>query len=285
MGLSIDWSREIATCDPSITGSSRAVPRLPRPGLVYRKEGVVNWDPVDKTVLANEQVIDGRGWRSGAPVEKRKLTQWFLRITDYADELLRGLDTLDRWPDKVRLMQENWIGRSKGLRLRFAFDDAARARLRATSWKSTRPGPTRCSARASWRSRPTIRWPPAAAPDDPSSPPSSPNAARRHLGGGDRDRREERLSTPASRSIHPFDPDWRLPVWVANFVLMEYGTGAIFGCPAHDQRDLDFARKYGLPVDAGRAARRTPIPPPSRSTTDAYVGDGAMFNSALPRRA
>ena len=168
LGVSIDWSREFATCDPAYYGQQQAwFLKLWKRGLVYRKEGLVNWDPVDMTVLANEQVIDGRGWRSDAPVERRKLNQWFLRITDYADELLEGLKTLDRWPDKVRLMQENWIGKSKGLRLTFPFAGRAAAPASATASPSTRRARTRSSARASSPSSPDHPLTEALAAGDP----------------------------------------------------------------------------------------------------------------------
>jgi leucyl-tRNA synthetase len=158
MGLSLDWAREFATCDPSYYGHQQKLfLDFSARGLVLSREAEVNWDPVDNTVLANEQVIDGRGWRSGALVEQRKLSQWFLKITDYSDELLAALDTLERWPEKVRLMQRNWIGRSEGMLVRFAIDPASRGRMEARELESSPRGPTRCSAPASWRSRPIIR--------------------------------------------------------------------------------------------------------------------------------
>jgi leucyl-tRNA synthetase len=158
LGLSLDWSREFATCDPEYYGRQQAwFLQLLERGLAYRREATVNWDPVDQTVLANEQVVDGRGWRSGAEVEKRKLTQWFLRITDYAEDLIEGWATLDRWPDKVRTMQENWIGKSRGLRLTFRFS-RPRPGASRTAWRSTPPGPTPCSGPASWPSLRIIRW-------------------------------------------------------------------------------------------------------------------------------
>jgi leucyl-tRNA synthetase len=275
LGLSIDWSRELATCDPAYYGRQQAwFLRLLERGLVYRKEGVVNWDPVDMTVLANEQVIDGCGWRSGAPVERRKLTQWFLRITDYAEDLLEGLQSLDRWPDKVRLMQENWIGKSRGLRLDFAF---------------TTPQPE--PAITVYTTRPDTLFGAsfvAVAPDHPLADRLAASdervrefIARCRQGGTSEAAIEsaEKLGWDTGLEVvHPFDPNLRLPVWIANFVLMEYGTGAIFGCPGHDQRDLDFARKYGLAV--------TPVvlPPGADPTSfhvkqEAYVGPGRIFNS------
>jgi len=243
IGLSYDWDREIATCTPDYyVHEQRIFLEMLRAGLAYRKESWVNWDPVDRTVLANEQVVDGRGWRTGAPVEKRKLTQWFLRITEYAEELLQGLDGLDRWPERVRLMQENWIGKSVGARMLFAI----KGRKTKLEVFTTRPdtifGASFC----------------AVAPDHPLAEElaaGDPALAAfieecRRLGTS-----EEAIETAEKRGydtglkvVHPFLPDVELPVYVANFVLMDYGTGAIFGCPAGDQRDLDFARRYGLPV-------------------------------------
>jgi leucyl-tRNA synthetase len=277
LGLSIDWSREFATCDPAYYGRQQAwFLKLLQRGLVYRKEGLVNWDPADQTVLANEQVIDGRGWRSGALVERRKLTQWFLRITDYAEALLEGLQELPRWPEKVRLMQENWIGRSKGLRLRFTF--AGEAPERDVTVYTTRPDTLFGASFI------------AVAPDHPLAERLAADddevaafVARCRLGGTSEAEIEgaEKLGWPTGLEVsHPFDTGRRLPVWIANFVLMDYGTGAIFGCPAHDQRDLDFARKYGLPV--------TPVVLPAGSDPatfhvkhEAYVGPGRIYNSGF----
>ena len=275
LGLSIDWSREFATCDPAYYGRQQALfLDLYRRGLVYRKEGAVNWDPVDHTVLSNEQVIDGRGWRSGAMVEKRKLTQWFARITDYADALLDGLATLEHWPDKVRLMQENWIGRSKGLRMSFAFADPARGA--GLEVYTTRPDTLFGASFV------------AVAPDHPlaaevaaGNPDAAAFIAECRKGGtstAEIEAGEKKGFDTGLEVVHPFDPNWRLPVWIANFILMDYGTGAIFGCPAHDQRDLDFARKYGLGVKA------VVLPPDADPATfevgdEAYNGPGRIFNS------
>ncbi|MGH6971440.1 MAG: leucine--tRNA ligase, partial [Caulobacteraceae bacterium] len=246
-------------------------------GLVARKKSKVNWDPVDQTVLANEQVIDGRGWRSGAPVERRKLTQWFMRITDYADALLEGLDTLDRWPAKVRLMQQNWIGRSKGLRLDFPFaGQAVPGFEKGVAVYTTRPDTLFGASFV------------ALAPDHPiaetlaaADPKVRAFIEACRKGGTSEAAIEtaEKLGFDTGlKVVHPFDPAWKLPLWIANFILMDYGTGAIFGCPAHDQRDLDFARKYALPV--------TPVvlPPGGDSKTfavgnEAYDGPGRIFNS------
>ena len=247
LGLSLDWSREVATCDPGYYGKQQAwFLRLWKKGLVYRKEGLVNWDPVDMTVLANEQVIDGRGWRSDAIVERKKLMQWSMRITDYADELLEALKTLDRWPEKVRLMQENWIGKSKGLRLTFPFAGDGVAGFDGVSVYTTRPDTLYGASFV------------ALSPDHPlteqlaaADPRVAAFVEECRKGGTSEAEIEtaEKLGFDTGLKVaHPFDPNWTLPVWVGNFVLMDYGTGAIFGCPAHDQRDLDFANKYGLAV-------------------------------------
>jgi leucyl-tRNA synthetase len=278
LGLSIDWSREFATCDPEYYGlQQRWFLDLLKRGLVYRKEGVVNWDPVDMTVLANEQVIEGRGWRSGAVVEKKKLTQWFLRITDYADALLDGLTTLDRWPDKVRLMQENWIGKSRGARLSFAFTGAAPAGFESgLEVYTTRPDTLFGAAFV------------GISPDHPLAEAISAKDAQAaafvaecRQGGSSEaeiEAAEKRGYDTGLTVEHPFKPGARLPVWIANFILIDYGTGAIFGCPAHDQRDLEFARKYGLPV------RPVVIPDGEDPASfdvgkEAYTGPGKLRNS------
>ncbi|HEY9217924.1 MAG TPA: leucine--tRNA ligase [Phenylobacterium sp.] len=280
LGLSIDWSREFATCDVEYYGKQQAwFLDLFKAGLVYRKESVVNWDPVDQTVLANEQVVDGMGWRSGAPVEKRKLNQWFLRITDYADELVDALERLDRWPDKVRIMQENWIGRSKGLRFSFDFAGAAPAGFDAgLEVYTTRPDTLFGASFV------------GIAPDHPlaeqlaaSDPKVAAFVAECRKGGVSEAAIEtaDKIGWDTGLKVkHPFDPNWELPVWIANFILMDYGTGAIFACPAHDQRDLDFARKYALPV------KPVVLPPGEDPATfdvddEAYTGPGSIFNSAF----
>ena len=243
LGLSYDWSREIATCTADYyRHEQKMFLDFLKAGLAYRRESWVNWDPVDHTVLANEQVIDGKGWRTGAPVERRRLTQWFLRITAFGDELLDALSTLDRWPDRVRLMQENWIGKSIGARMQFALagrDD----RLEVfTTRPDTIFGATFCAIAAD---HPLVN---ARAAADPGL--AAFVAECRALGTSEAaiETAEKRGYDTGLRARHPFRPDVELPVYAANFVLMEYGTGAIFGCPAHDQRDLDFARKYDLPV-------------------------------------
>ena len=280
LGLSIDWSREFATCDPEYYGQQQAwFLKLLERGLVYRKEATVNWDPVDMTVLANEQVIDGRGWRSGAVVEKKKLTQWFLRITDYADELIEGLSTLDRWPDKVRTMQENWIGRSTGLRFSFDFAGGAPAGFdEGLEVYTTRPDTLFGAAFV------------GIAPDHPlaeqlgaANPEVAAFVAECRRGGTSEAEIEgaEKLGYDTGlRVAHPFDADRTLPVWIANFILMDYGPGALFGCPAHDQRDLDFARKYDLPV------LPVVLPADAHPATfmigaEAYTGPGKIFNSGF----
>ncbi|MFG1298476.1 leucine--tRNA ligase [Xanthobacter sp. V3C-3] len=283
LGLSLDWNREIATCDPSYyVEQQRIFLDFLDHGLAYRKESEVNWDPVDNTVLANEQVIDGRGWRSGAIVERRKLSQWFLRITDFAQELLDAIDTLDRWPEKVRLMQRNWIGRSEGLEVLFEFAKAGLARLpagtKAVKVYTTRPDTL---FGASFL---------ALSPDHPLS---------RHLGEKDPaladfiaeckkggtsaeeiETQEKKGYATGLEVVHPLDPKRTVPVYVANFVLMDYGTGAIFGCPAHDQRDFDFATKYRLPIVPVVLPPETD--PGAFSVADGpYDGDGTLFNSGF----
>ncbi|WP_333830276.1 leucine--tRNA ligase [Pararhodobacter sp.] len=245
LGLSIDWSREFATCDPEYYGQQQAMfLDFLEVGLVYRKNAVVNWDPVDMTVLANEQVIDGKGWRSGAEVERRELTQWFFRISDYSQELLEAIDGLENWPEKVRLMQKNWIGQSRGLQFAFSTVDAPAGFERLEVY-TTRPDTLLGASFA------------AISPDHPLAkhlerhdPAIAAFVAEcRRIGTTEEalEKAEKKGMDTGIRVRHPFDNAWELPVYIANFILMDYGTGAIFGCPAHDQRDLDFARKYGLP--------------------------------------
>jgi leucyl-tRNA synthetase len=275
MGLSLDWSREIATCHPEYyRHQQKLFLDCLRTGLVYRKEASVNWDPVDHTVLANEQVIDGRGWRSGAIVERRKLEQWFFRITAFSDDLLNALSGLDRWPEKVRLMQEKWIGRSEGARVHFRLTNRSDRLEVFTTRPDTLFG---ASFIAIAPDHPLAQ---ELAAKDPKLAAFIDECNKTATTAEALETAEKKGYRTALDAIHPFDADWKLPVYVANFVLMEYGTGAIFGCPAHDQRDLDFARKYGLPV--------TPVvcPPdadPKSFTigTEAYVGDGRLINSAF----
>ncbi|HEY1154500.1 MAG TPA: leucine--tRNA ligase, partial [Pseudolabrys sp.] len=278
MGLSLDWSREIATCDPSYyKHQQKMFLDFLKAGLAEREKRKVNWDPVDMTVLANEQVIDGRGWRSGAVVEQREMNQWVFKITKYSQELLEALDTLDRWPDKVRLMQRNWIGRSEGLLIRFALDSATTPNGESELKIFTTRPDTLFGARFM-----------AIAPDHPLATAAAKNnpalaefiAECKHRGTSQAeiDTAEKMGFDTGIKAVHPFDPSWKLPVYVANFILMEYGTGAIFGCPAHDQRDLDFVNKYGL--------GNTPVVCPEGQdaasfvvTDTAYDGDGRMINS------
>ncbi|MGH6922302.1 MAG: leucine--tRNA ligase [Propylenella sp.] len=278
VGISYDWSREFATCDPEYYAQQqRLFLDFYDAGLVARKTAKVNWDPVDQTVLANEQVIDGLGWRSGAPVEVRELTQWFFTITRYSQDLLDALKTLDRWPEKVRLMQENWIGRSEGVLVRFALDQKTTPNAEAEVEIFTTRHDTLFGAKFI-----------ALSPDHPlAAAAAAKNPALkkfikecRHLGTAEAaiEKAEKLGFDTGMKAVHPFDPAWKLPVYVANFVLMDYGTGAIFGCPAHDQRDLDFVNKYGLGA--------TPVVcPPDQDpktfviTDEAYVGDGRLINS------
>ena len=251
-------------------------------GLVTRKKSKVNWDPVDQTVLANEQVIDGRGWRSGAVVEQRELTQWFFRITEYSDDLLASLDRLDRWPEKVRLMQRNWIGRSEGLLVRFVVDPKTLGALagepETTELEIYTTRPDTLFGAKFMAIAPDHPLAGAAARRDPALAAFIEECRRIGTSVAAIETAEKRGYDTGLKVVHPFDADWRLPVYVANFVLMEYGTGAIFGCPAHDQRDLDFVNAYGLGA--------TPVvsPPgadPATFTVDkiAYDGAGVMINS------
>ncbi|MEP9399757.1 leucine--tRNA ligase [Mesorhizobium sp. KR2-14] len=278
MGLSIDWSREFATCDVDYYHRQQMLfLDMVEKGLVTRKSSKVNWDPVDMTVLANEQVIDGRGWRSGALVEQRELTQWFFKITDYAQDLLDSLEGLDDWPEKVRTMQSNWIGRSEGMLIRWAIAEG------------TAPnGETELEV---YTTRPDTIFGAsfmAVAADHPlakKAAEKNPELAAfiedvHHMGTSVAvlETAEKKGFDTGIRVVHPFDDSWTLPVYVANFVLMDYGTGAIFGCPSGDQRDLDFANKYGLPaipvvMPEGADAATFQV------TEEAYTDDGVMINS------
>ena len=278
MGLSLDWSREIATCSPDYyQHQQKLFLDLLKQGLAYRKSSKVNWDPVDHTVLANEQVIDGRGWRSGALVEQRELTQWFFKITGYSQELLGDLETLGAWPEKVRLMQANWIGRSEGMLIRWALD--------------TRAAPKGFDELEVYTTRPDTLFGAAflaVAADHPLAKAAAKNnklladfcdeCRRMGTSVAEIEAAEKRGFDTGIRATHPFDPTWQLPVYVANFILMDYGTGAIFGCPSGDQRDMDFARRYNLPVvpvilppgeDASKFALKN----------KAFEDDGVMINS------
>jgi leucyl-tRNA synthetase len=278
MGLSIDWSREFATCDPAYYGKQQKLfLDMWRAGLVDRRESWVNWDPVDGTVLANEQVVDGRGWRSGAPVEKKRLAQWFFRITARAESLLASLDTLDRWPERVRVMQSKWIGRSEGARLRFALDQPIGG-IGDVEVYTTRPDTLfGMSFLAIAPEHPIAAL---LATRDPAA--ASFIAECRRMGTSEAviEAAEKRGFDTGLRVRHPFRPDATYPVWIGNFVLMDYGTGAIFGCPGHDQRDLDFARRYGLPVVP------VVLPPGEALATFsisdvAYDGPGSLINSGF----
>jgi len=284
MGLSLDWSREIATCDPEYYRHEQAMfLDMLEAGLVERKISTVNWDPVDQTVLANEQVIEGRGWRSGALVETRELAQWFFKITAYSDDLLAALDTLEGWPEKVRLMQKNWIGRSEGLRFSFALNDASGNPLDErlfvyTTRHDTIFGATFC----------------AVAPDHPlvrriaAGSPEVETFRKECSALGTSEESIERAPKKGIYlgidAVHPFDPSRRLPVYAANFILSGYGEGAIFGCPAHDQRDHDFARKYGLTIIPVVAERAAPVRIPDVSAEpflDKDEGQCVIVNSAF----
>ena len=267
MGLSLDWSREVTSCAPDYyKHEQKMFLDFLKAGLAYRKESMVNWDPVDNTVLANEQVIDGKGWRTGAPVERKRLNQWFLKITEYADELIDALKTLDRWPEKVRIMQENWIGKSKGAQLTWD--------VIGTSDKidvfTTRPDTL---FGASFL---------AIAPDHPlakklaGDKPGFADFIQQCQAAGTSEaaiEQAEKIGFDTGFKVaHPFDANWHVPVYVANFVLMDYGTGAVFGCPAHDERDFAFATKYSLPIKQVVAA-------PEADTKLPYTDDGKIINS------
>jgi leucyl-tRNA synthetase len=275
MGFAYDWAREIATCHPEYyRHEQKMFLDFLAKDLAYRKESWVNWDPVDHTVLANEQVIEGRGWRTGALVEKRLLSQWFLRITRFSDELLSALDGLDRWPERVRLMQEHWIGRSEGARVRWALSDKQTTIAVFTTRPDTLYGASFIAL------SPHHPFAEELAKDNPALTEFIAECDRIGTSEEAIETAEKKGFATGIEAIHPLDKTRRVPVYVANFVLMEYGTGAIFGCPAHDQRDLDFARKYRLKV--------TPVvlPPkadPATFAVDgvAYVDDGTIFNSSF----
>ena len=280
LGLSLDWSREFATCDPDYYGLQQAAfLKFLEKGMVTRKSAKVNWDPVDMTVLANEQVIDGKGWRSGADVVQKELTQWFFKITDYADSLLEDLNTLERWPEKVRTMQANWIGRSEGLQMRFEFaGNAPSSHAEGIEIFTTRPDTLYGASFV------------ALSPDHPltiemaaaNAELEAFRATCAKIGTSEEaiEKADKLGFDTGLRVAHPFEDGKTLPVWIANFVLMGYGTGAIFGCPAHDQRDIDFARKYNLDV--------TPVVLPAGEDAatynvenEAYTGEGTLFNSGF----
>ena len=282
MGLSIDWSREVATCHPSYYAHQQKLfLDMLAKGLAYRRSSKVNWDPVDQTVLANEQVIDGRGWRSGALVEQRQLEQWAFRITAYADELLDALKRLEKWPEKVRVMQANWIDRSEGLEIRWALDPATAPKgISELEIYTTRPDTLfGASFMAIAPDHPLAK---AAAENNPALSAFCDECRRMGTSVADLETAEKLGFDTGVRAVHPFDPGWKVPVYVANFILMDYGTGAIFGCPSGDQRDIEFARKYQLPivpvvVPADEKRRAEVLA--AMEEGKAYVDDGVMINS------
>ena len=272
MGLSYDWDRELATCDPEYYKHEQKIfLDFLAHGLAYRKESTLNWDPVDKTVLANEQVVDGKGWRSGAPVERRKLNQWFLRITDFSKDLLMGLDALNRWPERVRLMQKNWIGLSRGAVIQFTLQGRSESLAIYTTRPDTVFGASFC----------------AIAPDHPLASQLAENDPKlssfiqecNRLGVSEDviEQAEKKGFDTGLKALHPFIEGQTLPLYVANFILMDYGTGAIYGCPAHDQRDLDFARRYHLPILPVVSPNGDPI----KIDDTAFTGEGVAINSGF----
>jgi leucyl-tRNA synthetase len=282
LGFSLDWTREIASCEPEYyKHEQKMFLDFLKAGLAYRKESWVNWDPVEHTVLANEQVIDGKGWRSGADVEQRKLSQWFLKITHYAEDLLKAIETLDRWPDKVRVMQHNWIGRSEGARVYWPVVNADKTdRGETLEVFTTRPdtlfGASFCAISA--------QHPLAAklAENNPGLTEFIAECSRTGTSTAAIETAEKKGFDTGLRARHPFDPNRTVPIYVANFVLMEYGTGAIFGCPGHDERDMEFARKYGLNVTcvvapAGEDAKA--FSEKLEAGGVAYTDDGVIVNS------
>lgn len=282
MGLSIDWDREVATCDADYyKHEQRVFLDMLKRGLAYRKDSWVNWDPVEQTVLANEQVVDGKGWRSGAPVEKRKLSQWSLKITDYADELLNELDNLDGWPEKVRLMQKNWIGKSTGAYLYFPIVGKNETLEVFTTRPDTLFGASFCAISAQHPIALEL------AKTNPELAKFIKECEALGTSAASVETAEKKGFDTGLKVEHPFAEEFKklggnpeLPLYVANFVLMEYGTGAIFACPAHDQRDLDFARKYGLPVRVV-VAHKDEGEPVVTDTAFADIEDGVAVNSAF----
>ena len=270
IGLSYDWEREIATCSPEYyQHEQQFFIDMLKAGLAYRKEAVVNWDPIDNTVLANEQVIEGRGWRSGALIERKTLSQWFLKITDFADDLLSSLDELTGWPDRVRLMQEKWIGKSTGALVRFTIKDHDEKLDVYTTRPDTLFGMSFCAI--------SSEHPIAIALSEKNAAIKNFREECSRLGTSEEiiEKAEKKGIDTGLRIQHPL-MDKTYPLYIANFVLMDYGTGAVFGCPAHDQRDLDFARKYGLEVTAV-------VAPEGNSNftveNEAYTGQGTLIHS------
>ena len=275
MGLSYDWDRELSTCDPEYyKHEQKMFLDFVKNNLAYRKESWVNWDPVENTVLANEQVIDGKGWRSGAPVEKRLLSQWFLKITEYSDDLLKSIETLERWPDKVKLMQHNWIGRSEGATIFFNINGHDDRLEVFTTRPDTIFGASFCAIAANHPIASNL------GKADPKLQDFISECNKLSTSEADIETAEKRGYDTGLKVAHPFLDGCELPIYVANFVLMDYGTGAIFGCPAHDQRDLDFALTYNLPV--------LPVVLPKNESADdfkinkvAYTGPGSIINSGF----
>jgi len=277
MGLSLDWSRELATCDPSYyRHQQKMFLDFWQAGLAYRKEAWVNWDPVDNTVLANEQVIEGRGWRTGAPVERRKLTQWNLKITHFADELLERLDTLHRWPEKVRLMQANWIGKSRGARVFWQLTDTSGADRGKLEIFTTRPDTLYGASFAALSpEHPLVT---ELAEQDPGLQRFVAECRKTGTAAAELETAEKTGYRLPLLAQHPLVPGRTMPVYAANFVLMEYGTGAIFGCPGHDERDHEFATKYGLPILP--VVMPKDADPRAFSVQEApFVEDGVIINS------
>jgi leucyl-tRNA synthetase len=278
LGFALDWSRELATCEPEYYGHEQALfIDLYEAGLLYRKQAQVNWDPVDMTVLANEQVIDGKGWRSGAEVEKRKLNQWFLKITDFAEDLLSGLAGLDGWPEKVRLMQENWIGKSEGLEFSFALSGGGLADGGSVDVYSTRPDTIfGASFVAVAADHPIAK---AAAETDAKAAEFIALCKRGGTTAAEIENAEKLGFKLGVEAQHPLDPEQSLPIYIANFVLMDYGTGAVMGVPGHDQRDFEFATKYGLPIT--RVVASDPSEKDAGFADGAEAGDGEIVNSGF----
>ena len=277
MGLSLDWSREFATCDVEYYAQQQALfLDFLKHDLVYRKNAKVNWDPVDMTVLANEQVIDGKGWRSGADVEQRELTQWFFKISDHADELLEAIDGLEEWPDKVKLMQSNWIGRSRGAKIKFPLVDKTGTEAQELVCFSTRPDTLYGASFMAIAAEHPISL--ELAKSNPKLEGFIKECRKMGTSAADIETAEKQGFDLSLTVAHPFIEGKTLPVYAANFVLMDYGTGAVFGCPAHDQRDLDFARKYSLEVTSVVATTDEPETAIEVENT-AYVDDGILVNS------
>jgi len=282
LGFALDWSRELATCDPDYYGHEQALfLDLFDAGLVYRKESEVNWDPVDQTVLANEQVIDGKGWRSGAPVERRKLNQWFLKITDFAEDLLDGLGTLDQWPDKVRLMQENWIGKSRGLEFAFRLAEPVGDRDRIDVF-TTRPDTIFGAAFVAIAAGHPLAQ--AIVETDPKARTFIEECRAGGTSAAEVETAEKKGYRTNLEAVHPLDAGWRLPVYIANFVLMDYGTGAIFGVPGHDQRDFEFAKHYHLPVKrvVAASADEASLPLGEEAESEPGIAVNSDFLDGLP---